>query len=35
MRVRCEESGREQDVEAHAVGWVAYRVDLPDDRRPR
>jgi hypothetical protein len=30
-RVRCQECGREAEVEAHAAGWVAYRVDLPDD----
>ena len=34
MKVRCEECGREQDLEAHAAGWVAYRVDLPDDPPP-
>jgi hypothetical protein len=28
--VRCEECGQEAD-EAHAAGWVAYRVDLADD----
>jgi hypothetical protein len=32
--VRCEECGEEADVEAHAAGWVAYRVDLADDRDP-
>jgi hypothetical protein len=29
--VRCEECGAEPAVEAHAAGWVAFRVDLPDD----
>jgi hypothetical protein len=29
--MRCEECGKEPDVQAHAAGWVAYRVDLPDD----
>jgi len=29
--VRCDECGKEPEVEAHALGWVAYRVDLADD----
>ena len=29
--MRCEECGHEPNVEAHAAGWVAYRVDLADD----
>jgi hypothetical protein len=32
--VRCEECGREPEVEAHAVGWIAFRVDLDDDPDP-
>ena len=32
--VRCAECGKEADVEAHAAGWLAYRVDLPDDPDP-
>ena len=30
----CEECGREAEVEAHAAGWLAYKVDLPDDPPP-
>jgi hypothetical protein len=32
--VRCEECGREPEADAHAAGWVAYRVDLADDPDP-
>jgi hypothetical protein len=32
--VRCEECRQEADVEAHAAGWLAYRVDLADDPDP-
>jgi hypothetical protein len=32
--VRCEECGQKADEDAHAVGWVAYRVDLADDLDP-
>jgi hypothetical protein len=32
--LRCVECGLESDVEAHAAGWVAFRVDLPDDPDP-
>jgi hypothetical protein len=32
--VRCEECGREPDVEAHAAGWIACLVDLDDDPDP-
>jgi predicted RNA-binding Zn-ribbon protein involved in translation (DUF1610 family) len=32
--VRCEECRKEADVEAHAVGWIAYLVDLADDPDP-
>jgi len=30
--VRCEECGQEADVDLHAAGWVAYRVELADDQ---
>jgi len=29
--VRCTECGREDDVEANAAGWIAFRVDVADD----
>lgn len=29
--LRCTECGRDLDVEAHATGWLAFRVDLPDE----
>jgi hypothetical protein len=29
--MRREECGVEAEVEAHAAGWVAYRVDLADE----
>jgi hypothetical protein len=29
--VRCVECDKQPDVEAHAAGWLAFRVDLPDD----
>jgi hypothetical protein len=29
--VRCEECGQEPEVQAHVAGWVAFRVELPDD----
>ena len=29
--MRCTECERESDVQAHAAGWVAFRVKLPDD----
>jgi hypothetical protein len=32
--MRCVECGRESEVEAHAIGWIAFRVDLPDDDDP-
>jgi hypothetical protein len=32
--VRCEECGKEPDVEAHAAGWIAFLVDLADDPDP-
>jgi hypothetical protein len=32
--MRCDECGREPEVEAHGVGWLAFRVDLPDDDDP-
>jgi hypothetical protein len=33
-RLRCEECGWEPDVTLHAAGWVAFRLDLPDDPEP-
>ena len=32
--LRCEECRREPDLRLHAAGWVAFRVDLPDDPAP-
>ena len=32
--MRYEECGLEAEVEAHAAGWTAYRVDLADDPDP-
>ena len=32
--MRCEECGHEPEVEAHAAGWLAYRVDLADGPDP-
>jgi hypothetical protein len=34
LPARCEECGREAGVEAHATGWLAFRVDLDDDPDP-
>jgi hypothetical protein len=32
--VRCEECGKEPDVEAQTAGWIAFLVDLADDPDP-